>query len=154
MRPLQYSHIMQCSRKAIGPSDIAYDFAKCLMICSKSSDILSNHLKNFSLTLRIEMSDDFFKMSDDLFNTLRPRQNGRHFPDDIFKCIFMNENVWISIKIPLKIVPKGQINNFPTLFQIIFFSDNGLTPTRRQAIIWNNDGHFTDAYMRHSASMS
>ena len=24
--------------------------------------------------------------------TLRPRQNGRHFPDDIFKCIFLNEN--------------------------------------------------------------
>ena len=26
-------------------------------------------------------------------NTLRPRQNGRHFPDDIFQCIFLNENV-------------------------------------------------------------
>ena len=26
-------------------------------------------------------------------NTLRPRQNGRHFADDIFKCIFFNENV-------------------------------------------------------------
>ena len=26
-------------------------------------------------------------------NTLRPRQNGRHFPDDIFKRIFLNENV-------------------------------------------------------------
>ena len=33
-------------------------------------------------------------------------------------------------------------------------SDNGLAPTRRQAIIWSNDGKFTDAYMRHSASMS
>ena len=29
--------------------------------------------------------------------TLRPRQNGRHFPDDIFKCIFLTENVWIAI---------------------------------------------------------
>ena len=28
-------------------------------------------------------------------NTLRQRQNGRHFADAIFKCIFMNENVWI-----------------------------------------------------------
>ena len=28
-------------------------------------------------------------------NTLRPRQNGRHFPDDIFKWIFVNENAWI-----------------------------------------------------------
>ena len=33
-------------------------------------------------------------------------------------------------------------------------SDKGLAPTRRQAIIWNNDGQFTDAYMRPSASMS
>ena len=33
-------------------------------------------------------------------------------------------------------------------------SDNGLAPTRRQAIIWTNDDKFTDAYMRRSASMS
>ena len=26
-------------------------------------------------------------------NTLWPRQDARHFPDDIFKCIFVNENV-------------------------------------------------------------
>ena len=38
-------------------------------------------------------------------NTLMPRQNGRHFADDIFKCIFLNENVWDSIRIPLKFVP-------------------------------------------------
>ena len=29
----------------------------------------------------------------DNFNTLKPRQNGRYFPDHIFKCIFLNENV-------------------------------------------------------------
>ena len=46
-------------------------------------------------------------------NTLKPRQSGRHFPDDIFKCIFVNENLWISIKISLKFVPKCQINNIP-----------------------------------------
>ena len=33
----------------------------------------------------------------------------------IFKCIFLNENVLISIKISLKLVPKGQINNIPAL---------------------------------------
>ena len=38
-------------------------------------------------------------------NTLRPRQNGRHFADVIFKCIFLNENLLISIKISLKFVP-------------------------------------------------
>ena len=26
-------------------------------------------------------------------NTLRPRPNVRHFPDNIFKCIFLNEDV-------------------------------------------------------------
>ena len=50
-----------------------------------------------------------------LFNTLRPRQNGRHFPDDILKCIFFNENVWISNEISLKFVIMYPINNIPAL---------------------------------------
>ena len=33
----------------------------------------------------------------------------------IIKCIFLNENVWISIKILLKFVPNGPINNIPAL---------------------------------------
>ena len=37
-------------------------------------------------------------------NTLRPRQDGRHFRDDIFKSSFLNENVLISIKISLQFV--------------------------------------------------
>ena len=61
-------------------------------------------------------------------NTLRPRQNGRHFTDDIFKCIFLNENVWISIKISLKFVPKGPINNIPTLVQIMAWRRPGDKP--------------------------
>ena len=52
-------------------------------------------------------------------NTLRPRQNGRLFPDDIFKCIFLNENVWISLKISLKFVPKVPINSIPALVMIM-----------------------------------
>ena len=52
-------------------------------------------------------------------NTLRPKEKDRHFPDDIFKCIFLNENVWISIKISLKFVPKCPINNIPALVQIM-----------------------------------
>ena len=48
-------------------------------------------------------------------NTLRPRQNDRRFPDDIFKCIILSENVWISIKISLKFFLKGPINNIPAL---------------------------------------
>ena len=38
--------------------------------------------------------------------------------NDIFKWIFLNENVWISINISLKFVPKGPINNIPTLVQV------------------------------------
>ena len=53
------------------------------------------------------------------FNTLRPRQHGRHFPDDTFKRIFLNENVWISLKLSLNYVPKGPINNIPALVQIM-----------------------------------
>ena len=52
---------------------------------------------------------------DEFVNTLRPRQDGRHFPDDSFKWIFLNENVWISIEVSLKFVPKGPINNIPAL---------------------------------------
>ena len=46
---------------------------------------------------------------------IKAETNGRHFPDDIFKCIFLNENVLISIKSSLKFVPNGQINNIPAL---------------------------------------
>ena len=53
------------------------------------------------------------------FNTLRPRQNGRHFADGTFKHIFLNENVRIAIEISLKFVPKGPINNIPALVQIM-----------------------------------
>ena len=54
------------------------------------------------------------------------------------------------MNISLKFVPKGQINNIPPSIE----SDNGLVPTRQQAIIWINDVNLTYAYMRHSASMS
>ena len=58
---------------------------------------------------------DFFASIVSPIITLRPRQNGRHFADDTFKRIFVNENVRISIKISLKFVPRGPINNIPTL---------------------------------------
>ena len=61
-------------------------------------------------------------------NTLRLRQNGRHFPDDIFKWIFLNENVWISINISLKFVPRGPINNIPTLVQVMAWRRPGDKP--------------------------
>ena len=52
-------------------------------------------------------------------NTLRPTQNDRNFAGDIFKCIFLNENVWISITISLNFVPNDLINNITALVQIM-----------------------------------
>ena len=63
-----------------------------------------------------------------LLSTLTPRQNGRHFTDDIFKYIFFNENVWIPIKISLKFVPNGRINNIPALVQIMVWCRSGDKP--------------------------
>ena len=62
------------------------------------------------------------------FNKLRPRQNCRRFADDTFKRIFLNENVRISIKISLKFVPKGPINNNPALVQIMAWRRSGDKP--------------------------
>ena len=57
-------------------------------------------------------------------NTLRPRQNDRHFADN-FKCIFLNENIRIMLKISLKFVPWGPINNIPALVQIVAWCRTG-----------------------------
>ena len=66
----------------------------------------------------------------DVIITLRPRLDGRHFPDDILKWIFLYENLWISIKISLKFVPREPNKQYSS-----FGSDNGLVPNRQQAII-------------------
>ena len=68
-------------------------------------------------------------------NTLRPRQYGRHFPDDIFKCIFVNENVLIWIQISLKFVRKGPINNIPSLVQIMAWRRPGDKPLSEPMMI-------------------
>ena len=68
-------------------------------------------------------------------NTLRPRQNGRHFPDDIFKCCFLNENIWISIKFLLKFVPKGPINNILALVQIMAWCWPGDKPLSEPTLV-------------------
>ena len=78
--------------------------------------------------IRTQEAVTAFDISETYFNTLRPRQNGRHFADDIFKCIFLNENVWIPIKNSLKFVPQGPINNIPALVQIMAWRRSGDKP--------------------------
>ena len=52
-------------------------------------------------------------------NILGPRQNARNVANDIFKCNFSHENVWISHKVSMKFVLKVPINNIPALVQMI-----------------------------------
>ena len=68
-------------------------------------------------------------------NTLRPRQNGRHFADDIFKCIFLNKDAWITLKISLKFVPKVPINNIPALVQIMAWRRPGDKPLSQPMMV-------------------
>ena len=62
-------------------------------------------------------------------------------PDNIFKCIFLNENVWISIKISLKVVPKGLINNIPALVQIMHNIPNCMKEVTWLMLCLSTNGH-------------
>ena len=55
--------------------------------------------------------------------------------DDIFKRIFFNENVWISITISLKFVPKGPINNIPAMVQIMAWRRPGDKPLSEKMLV-------------------
>ena len=63
-----------------------------------------------------------------LTHSLRPGQDGRHFADDSFTCIFFNENCCILIKFSLKYVRKGSIDNNRALVQIMAWRRSGDKP--------------------------
>ena len=85
----------------------------------------------------------------DYLNSLWPRQNGCHLADNILKCIFLNENVWIFIKISLKFFPKGPIGKMPVLVLIMAWRRPSDKPLSEAMM-----AYVADAYIRHSASMS
>ena len=58
-------------------------------------------------------------------NSLRPRLNRCPFVDDIFKCIFLDENKLILIRISLKFVPEVRINDILALVQIMAWCQSG-----------------------------
>ena len=66
---------------------------------------------------------------------MKLRQDGRHFPDDIFKCIFFNGNVRISIEISLQFVAKGPINSIPALVQIMAWHQPGDKPSSEPMMV-------------------
>ena len=100
---------------------------------SNCTDKIFNTETEICLTLSAELlwdtacfkfPENYFKMIPSNINTLRLRQNGRLFADDTFKHIFLNENIRIS----LKFVLKGPINNIPALVQIMAWYRSGGRP--------------------------
>ena len=87
-------------------------------------------------------------VTDLLIKSFPPGQNGRHFADDIFRCNSVNEKFIFWLKFHWSLFLSVQL----TISQ--HWSDNGLAPNRRQAIIWTNADRFSDAYMRHLGEMS
>ena len=111
--------------------------AKCSQIRSGLNDLTHQshchfvNLRTKSLmysAAKIKMIGQLGPTTDKQIDTLSPRQNGRHFPDDIFKGIFFNENECISLRISLKIVPYVRINNIPALVQIMAWRRPGGKP--------------------------
>ena len=64
--------------------------------------------------------------------------------DDIFKWIFVNEKVCISIRISLKFIPRDPIDNRPALVQVMAWRRTGDKPLPEPMLT-----QFIDAYMRH-----
>ena len=137
--------------------------------CHIITAIILCHLRfSFSYTyIYLDTVLIFFAWDVSELKTLRPRQNGCHFPDDIFKCIFVIKNLWMSIKMSLNFALKGRIDTFPALVQIM---------VRWPSLIYASFGHnefsdvncmshsvpphatmviqFTGAYEHHMFSMS
>ena len=61
-------------------------------------------------------------------NSSLPWHNGRHFADDIFRCIFINEKFNIFIRISPKFVPKGSIADKLPLVQVMAWRRAGGKP--------------------------
>ena len=101
----------------------------CRLRCDLYQMLNGNHLRQKSLSVKLNPVDNGVPVRDkhcfiqtmtfpnSLINTLRRKQNGHKFPDDISKRIFLNENICIST----------------------IGSDNDLAPSSREAIIWTID---------------
>ena len=63
--------------------------------------------------------------------------------------VFLKKNIWISIIISLKLIPKVPIDNTPSLVQVMSWRRTGHKPLSEPIV-----AEFTDAYICHSALMS
>ena len=83
-------------------------------------------------------------LSHSVINSSPPGENGCHFTDDMFKCIFLNGNIWISNKISSKYVPWVLIDSMSALVRTMTWRPPGDKPLSEPMLT-----HFTNAYMQH-----
>ena len=114
---------MVACRHAVFPS-VAFSFiwwieklTMCLLFADVTCSTENNQQRGY--TELLEGTELLMFQILHIIKTLRPKQNGRHFADDIFKCIFLNGDIWIPNKISLKLVPKGPFDNIPSSVQIM-----------------------------------
>ena len=93
------------------------------LVCTVHKGIYKKIIKNKSCVY-----DFLLCFTRTYVNTLRPRQNCRHFQTTFFKWTFLNESVWISINISLRFVPRSPINNIPTLIHVLVWHRPGDKP--------------------------
>ena len=113
---------------------INQSMCECVLLVQKCRGLFTNLVHCIS-KIRAWISNYSMLVQLIYVNTLRPRQDGRHFPDDIFKWNFLNENAWISIEISLTFVPRGPINNIPALVQIMAWRRPGDKPLSEPIMI-------------------
>ena len=78
------------------------------------------------------------------FNSSPLEQNGRHFADDVFKYIFVNEKFCIVSQISLEFVPCGPIVKNSALVQVMAWRRTGNNSLPEPILI-----QLTDTYRRH-----
>ena len=69
--------------------------------------------------------------------------------NNTYKCIFLNENDRISIRISLKFVLRSPSDNKPALIQVMAWRRTGDKPLPELMLT-----QLTDTYMRHLGEMS
>ena len=140
-------------------SKFHWNLIERVLLTIRISDGSDNGL---GLALNKQQTMVYEPMITQFINTLRPRQDTcrRHFADDIFTCIFFNENCCILTEFLLKYVRKGPIDNNPALVQIMAWRRSGDKPLSEPMIvslptyICVTRPQWVNTYMRQSASLS
>ena len=92
-----------------------------LLIISNTFALIKRYFQNG----RRDLAKTLFTLR---FSTRLSIQNGSHFTEDIFTCIFLNEKVWIVIEMLLKFVSKDQIYNKSSPVQVMAWRRIGDRP--------------------------